>query len=298
MFRAPRVAQQVKNLLAIWETWVRSLGWKDPLVKGKATHSSILAWRISRPIQSMGLQRVGHDWATFTFFFHPKSSFRFSHKMLWELSGQPKILSSQHTLNWVVEMGNTKGALLRLHFQGHSGFVPANHLLNSLARHLCPFHLPAGLEVSSLVPAHAARPGQPHPDIHPSAACPWSCSSGSGEPFSFWDPPRASSVTTLLNAVHSQAEGKARLSLAPQPFPHSRTRPTTLHGRSTPQTTRFFTAGTTPATPFLASGTPGCSANVCRIKWMKKHKTMKNTSWKTPEIWLRITDLILLWCTG
>ena len=40
------VAQLVKNLLAMQETWVRSLGWEDPLEKGKATHSSILAWRI------------------------------------------------------------------------------------------------------------------------------------------------------------------------------------------------------------------------------------------------------------
>ena len=36
----------VKNLPAMWETWVRSLGWEDPLEKGMATHSSILAWRI------------------------------------------------------------------------------------------------------------------------------------------------------------------------------------------------------------------------------------------------------------
>ena len=40
------MAQLVKNLSAVWETWVRSLGWKDALEKGKATHSSILAWRI------------------------------------------------------------------------------------------------------------------------------------------------------------------------------------------------------------------------------------------------------------
>ena len=47
---ASLVAQLVKNLPAmqeiwVWETWVRSLGWEDPLQKGKATHSSILAWR-------------------------------------------------------------------------------------------------------------------------------------------------------------------------------------------------------------------------------------------------------------
>ena len=42
------MAQLVKNPPAMWETWVRSLGWEDPLEKGKATHSSILAWRIPR----------------------------------------------------------------------------------------------------------------------------------------------------------------------------------------------------------------------------------------------------------
>ena len=50
------------------ETWVRSLSWEDPLEEGKATHSSILDWRIPW-IQSMGLQRIRHDWVTFTFTF-------------------------------------------------------------------------------------------------------------------------------------------------------------------------------------------------------------------------------------
>ena len=43
---ASRVAHLVKNLPAIWKTWIRFLGWEDPLEKGKAAHSSILAWRI------------------------------------------------------------------------------------------------------------------------------------------------------------------------------------------------------------------------------------------------------------
>ena len=43
---ASLVAQLVQNPPAVWETWVQSLGWEDPLKKGKATHSSILAWRI------------------------------------------------------------------------------------------------------------------------------------------------------------------------------------------------------------------------------------------------------------
>ena len=58
-------AQMVKNLPAVQETWVRSLGWEDALEKGMATHSGILAWRIpwtEEPggLQSMGLQRVRH----------------------------------------------------------------------------------------------------------------------------------------------------------------------------------------------------------------------------------------------
>ena len=92
--RASLMAQLVKNPPAMWETWVWSLGWEDPQEKGKATHSSILekkssicsclliflekemathssilAWRITwteEPgvLQSMGSQRVGYDWAT------------------------------------------------------------------------------------------------------------------------------------------------------------------------------------------------------------------------------------------
>ena len=61
-----RMAQTVKQLPPMWETWVRSLGWEDPLEKEMATHSSTLAWKIpwmEEPgrLQSMGSQRVGHD---------------------------------------------------------------------------------------------------------------------------------------------------------------------------------------------------------------------------------------------
>ena len=66
---ASLVSQMVKNLPAMPETCVRSLGQEDPLQVGMATHSSILAWKIpwtEQPdgLQSMGLQRVGHDLAT------------------------------------------------------------------------------------------------------------------------------------------------------------------------------------------------------------------------------------------
>ena len=65
---ASLVAQMVKNLPEIQETWVQSLGWEDPLEVGMATHSSIFAWRIpwteeSGRLQSTGLQRIRHDWA-------------------------------------------------------------------------------------------------------------------------------------------------------------------------------------------------------------------------------------------
>ena len=63
---ASMVAQMVKNLPTMRETWDRSLDWEDPLEKEMATHFSILAWRIPQieepgRLQSMGLQRVGRD---------------------------------------------------------------------------------------------------------------------------------------------------------------------------------------------------------------------------------------------
>ena len=79
------VAQMVKCLPAMWETLVLSLGWEDPLEKAMATHSSTLAWRIpwmEEPgrLQSMGSQRVRHDWVTSL------------HVSGWENLGQPALL--------------------------------------------------------------------------------------------------------------------------------------------------------------------------------------------------------------
>ena len=71
---ASLVAQLVKNPPVMRETWVQSLGWKDPLEKGKATHTSILAWRIPWTVLSMGLQswtRLGDF--HFHFFAFPKA---------------------------------------------------------------------------------------------------------------------------------------------------------------------------------------------------------------------------------
>ena len=60
------MAQMVKHLSTVQETWVRALGWEDPLEKEMAIHSNTIAWKIlwtEEPgrLQSMGLQRVGHD---------------------------------------------------------------------------------------------------------------------------------------------------------------------------------------------------------------------------------------------
>ena len=72
---ASLLAQTVKHLPTVQETRLRSLGWEDPLENEMATHSSTLAWKIpwtEEPgrLQSMGSQRVGHDWATSLHFIH------------------------------------------------------------------------------------------------------------------------------------------------------------------------------------------------------------------------------------
>ena len=69
----------------MWETWVPSLGWEDTLEKGKATHSSILTWRIPWTVQSMGLQRVECDFHFFSY-----------HEQVAELGFEP----SKIELDW------------------------------------------------------------------------------------------------------------------------------------------------------------------------------------------------------
>ena len=83
------MAQTVKNLPAMQETWVQSLGWEDPLEEDMATHSSILAWRIpwtEEPggLQSMGLQRVRHE----------DTTERLSTEFLWKLSSKESACSA------------------------------------------------------------------------------------------------------------------------------------------------------------------------------------------------------------
>ena len=58
----------------MWKTWVQSLGWEDPLEKGMATDSSILAWRTPWTVQSIGSQRFGHDRVTFMYSYFSSPS--------------------------------------------------------------------------------------------------------------------------------------------------------------------------------------------------------------------------------
>ena len=72
--QASLVAQMVKGLPAIWETWARSLGWKDSLEKEMATHSSILAWEIPWTedpgrLQSIAVAKRWTRLSDFTFLF-------------------------------------------------------------------------------------------------------------------------------------------------------------------------------------------------------------------------------------
>ena len=83
------MAQLVKDLSAVQEAWVQSLGWEDPLEKGKTTHSSILAWRIPWTIQSMRSQSAGHDFVSVCFYFGKKLS-KHIHPRIHFLKGYSK----------------------------------------------------------------------------------------------------------------------------------------------------------------------------------------------------------------
>ena len=80
----------IKNPPTMRETWIRFLDWEDPLEKGTATYSSILAWRIPMDrgawqATAMGSQRVRHNWVTFTFTFSPLSEAQ-SPGVVWEIA--------------------------------------------------------------------------------------------------------------------------------------------------------------------------------------------------------------------
>ena len=100
------VAQTVKHLSTMWETWVGSLGQEDPLEKEMAIHSSTITWKIpwtEEPgrLQSIGSPRVGHDWATSLSFFHLTVS--------WSLMAVPLIQENECDLRMEATEGISEG---------------------------------------------------------------------------------------------------------------------------------------------------------------------------------------------
>ena len=99
------VAQTVKKLLAMQETQVPSLGWKNPLEKGMATCSSILAWRISWAgipggLQSTEPQRIRHDWATKHALALDKGKFKHVTQKFWILIKAEILNSYKGAVGW------------------------------------------------------------------------------------------------------------------------------------------------------------------------------------------------------
>ena len=113
VLRASLVAQLVKNLPAMWETWVQSLGWEDPLEKGKTIQSSILAWRIPWTIQSMGSQSQT-QLSNFHF-----TSLHFIPNSLGEANGEERQLQKN---KWHTEMIKKKKDLRQI-YGGYASFV-------------------------------------------------------------------------------------------------------------------------------------------------------------------------------
>ena len=107
---ASLVAQRVKCLPAMQETWVRSLGQEDPLEKEMATHSSTLAWKIpwtEKPgrLQSMGSQRVGHNWVTSLHSLGWRLFFFFFNNLCFVIKdttlGEANILTQPRSNSWL-----------------------------------------------------------------------------------------------------------------------------------------------------------------------------------------------------
>ena len=111
------VAQMVKHLLIMWETWVQSLGWEDPLEKEMATHSSTLAWKIPwteelRLHTVHGVQRVGHDWVTSLSLFSIDPSSEYSGLISLRIDWFD-LLAVQETRKGLLQHHNSKASILQ-----------------------------------------------------------------------------------------------------------------------------------------------------------------------------------------
>ena len=101
------VAQTVKRLSTMRETWVQSLGWEDPLEKEMTIHSSTIAWKIpwtEEPgrLQSMGLQWVGHDWASLERILIHCTTREATILLSWEEGGDGEFCFKYHRLRLIL----------------------------------------------------------------------------------------------------------------------------------------------------------------------------------------------------
>ena len=140
------------------KTWVRSLCGEDPLEKGKAPHSSILAWRILWTVWSMGSQRVRQDWATFTFTFQPWSpawqwpapTFQWHWVSNWSFDLSPETESSSGP--------SLGGSIVRGHTQPH----PSQHFCSQIT----PPPLTCSLKSGTRGPTELPLSSPSHPQFH------------------------------------------------------------------------------------------------------------------------------------
>ena len=173
------------------ETPVRSLDWEDPLEKEIATHSSILAWKISwteKPggLQSMGSQRVGYDWATDTYLFNKILSFRilFFHRLLSQGMGQVIDLNLWISSSFI--QGKSKRGLMKLNTQSNLSY--------SLDLSVCALSLS---RVSSATPWTGALSSSAH-EISQARILEWAAISSSRG--SFW-PRNRTCVSCIVRQI-------------------------------------------------------------------------------------------------
>ena len=119
----------VKNLPKVRETWVWSLSWEDPLEKGMATLSSILAWRITwreEPggLQSMGSQRVRHNWVK-SLYLHNLKCIIFS------------CITNQVIYMCIWGVSSKEGLFFQRYFRRHTLMVYLNVMMFQMKKHLC-----------------------------------------------------------------------------------------------------------------------------------------------------------------
>ena len=121
------VAQRLKRLPPMRETWVRSLGREDPLEKEMVIHFSILAWRIpwtEKPsrLHPTGSQRVGHDWATSPYFtlpyltlMRPKSFFSLLNRLMKQYIGIQKVSETDSNILHFLNLNQKHSISMQLH---------------------------------------------------------------------------------------------------------------------------------------------------------------------------------------